>query len=72
MSVSAGGRSRTISLAGLDDAQMRREVEAYRQWRQARAKMVRTFTEMLEAVDRLGRVRTVSIERLRHARVRPE
>jgi hypothetical protein len=56
----------------LDDAQVQREVEAYRQWRQARAKMVRTFTEVLEAVDRLGRVRTVSLERLRHARVRPE
>lgn len=40
LSVSAGGRSRTISLAGLDGAEVQRDVEAYRQWRQARAKML--------------------------------
>lgn len=70
--MSAGGRSRILSLAGLDRARVRREVEAYRRWREARARMVRIFREVLEAVDRLGRVRTVPIERLRPARVRPE
>jgi hypothetical protein len=57
-------------LTRLDLAEVARHVEAYRQWREARAKMVRSFTEMLEAVDELGRLRTVPVERLRRARVR--
>jgi len=46
-------------------AQVERQVEAYRQWRQVRAKMVRSFTEVLKAVDELGRRRTLPVERLR-------
>ncbi len=70
LSVSDGQRSRTVSLAGLDLHEVALEVEAYRQWRQARAKMVRSFTEVLEAVDELGRWRTVPVDRLRRARGR--
>jgi len=65
LSVSEGGRSRGVSLAGVDMAQVERQVEAYRQWRQVRAKMVRSFTEVLKAVDELGRRRTLPVERLR-------
>lgn len=68
LSVSVGGRSRTISLAGLDCVQLHREVETYRQWRQARAEMVRVFAEIVQAVDQLGQVRTISAERLRQSR----
>lgn len=65
LSVSDGGRSRTVSLAGLDLGEVQGQVEAYRQWRQARAQMVQEFTEVLEAVDEMGRLRTVAVERLR-------
>lgn len=71
-SVSEGGRSHTVSLVGLDEAEVEREVETYRQWRQARAKRVQSFTELLEAVDQLGRLRTMAVERLRQARGRPQ
>jgi hypothetical protein len=54
-----------MSLAGLDLAEVEGLVEAYRQWRQARAKMVRGFAEVLQAVDELGRLRSVPVERRR-------
>lgn len=70
LSVSDGRRSRTVPLAGLDLAEVARRVEAYRQWREARAQIVRNIEEMLEVVDELGRLRTTPVERLRRARVR--
>jgi hypothetical protein len=70
LSVSDGRRSHTVPLTGLDLAGVARQVDTYRQWREARAKIVRSFGEVLQAVDELGRLRTVSVERLRHARVR--
>jgi hypothetical protein len=54
-----------MSLAGLDVGEVERHVEAYREFRQARGRMVQVFAELLEAVDELGRLRTVSVERLR-------
>ena len=68
--MSDGRRSRTVPLTALDVAEVARQVEAYRQWREARAQIVRSFAEMLEAVDDLGRLRTVTVEGLRRARAR--
>lgn len=70
LSVSQGGRSRALSLAGLDVAEVERQVEAYREFRQARGRMVQAFAELLKAVDELGRLRTVPVERLRRGGVR--
>jgi len=70
LSVSDGRRSRTVPLRGLDLAEVGRHVEAYRQWRQARAQIVQSFEAMLETVDDLGRLRTVTVEGLRRARGR--
>lgn len=70
LAVSTRGRSRTIPLGGLNEAHLRRHVQAYRQWRGARARMVKVFGRVLEAVDRLGRLRTVGVERLRDTRRR--
>ncbi len=61
LSVSDGRRSHPVSLAGLDLAEVERQVEAYRQWRQTRAKIVRSFAEFLEAGDELARLRTVPL-----------
>jgi len=68
LSVSDGRRSRQVSLVGLDLAEVTRHVEVYRQWRKARAKIVESFRGLLEAVDELGRLRTVPVQRLQGAR----
>lgn len=70
LSVSDGRRSRTVSWRGLDPSEVTRHVEAYRQWREARAKIVQGFSHLLEAVDELGQLRTVPVEGLRQVRVR--
>ena len=72
LSVSDGGRSKAMSLVGLDVAEVSRGVEASRHWRRTRTQIVRTFAEVLEAVDQLGRLRTVPVERLRRAGMRPQ
>lgn len=71
LSVSQAGRSKTVPLIGLVAAEVSQGVEAYRQWRQARAGLVQNFHALLEAVDELGRLRTVPVERLREARGGP-
>lgn len=65
LSVSEGGRSKAMSLAGFDEEEVSRGVDAFRQWKRARAQIVRAFAELLEAVDHLGRLRTVDVESLR-------
>ena len=69
-SIRAGGRSRTLPLAGVDREELSRHVGAYRELRRVRAEMVRTFDELLEAVDKLERLREISLERLKR-RERP-
>jgi len=64
LSVSAGGRSRVVSTAGLDRAELAAGVQAHRELRQARSSMVRTCRELLAAVDRMARVREVGLEQL--------
>ncbi len=64
------GRSKVVSMSRMDAGEVLRGVEAYRQWRRARARMVQSFQELLEAVEELGRLRTVSLERLRRSRGR--
>ena len=64
-SVSEGGRSRVVSTAGLDRAEVASCVRAHREFRRARSSMVRTFRELLGAVDRMARLREVGLEGLR-------
>ncbi len=66
-SVREGGRSRVVSMAGLDRAELTEAVHGYRELRRARAEMVRTFGEMLRQVDLMERLRLVDVERLKRA-----
>lgn len=63
--VSSGGRSRVVSLRGLDRQELEAGVQAWRQWRQTRAAMVAVFGELLRALDRLGEANTTPLERLK-------
>jgi hypothetical protein len=56
--VSSGGRSRVVSLRGLDRQEVEAGVKAWRQWRQTRAAMVAVFAELLRELDRLGEALT--------------
>lgn len=56
--VSEGGRSRVVSVRGLDRHELEAGVKAWRQWRQSRAAMVATFAELMRTVDRLGAATT--------------
>lgn len=64
-SVHSGGRSRTLPLTGVDREELSRHVGAYRELRRVRAKMVRTFDEMLKQVDKLERFREIGLARLK-------
>ena len=65
--VSADGRSRVVSLRGMDREEVEVGVKAWRQWRQTRAAMGVAFAELLRAVDRLGKANTRPVDRLRRA-----
>jgi len=69
--VRAGGRSRTLPLAGVDLEELSRCVGAYREMRRLRAEMVRTFRELLRQVDKLEGLREISLERLKCRRGSP-
>lgn len=64
-SIRAAGRSRTMPLTGVDREELARCVGVYRDIRRVRAEMVRSFGELLEAVDRLEGLRALGLERLR-------
>lgn len=63
--VRAGGRSRTLPLAGVDLEELARCVGAYRETRRVRAEMVRTFRELLRQADKLEGLRQISLDRLK-------
>ena len=64
-SIHAGGRSRTLPLAGVDREELSRHVGVYRELRRVRAEMVRTFAELLRKADQLERLRAIGLERLK-------
>lgn len=66
--VRAGGRSRTLPLTGVDREKLFQCVGAYRELCRVRAELVRAFGELLQQVDRLGRLREISLERLKRRR----
>lgn len=63
-SIRAVGRSRTVPLSGVDREELTRYVGVYRDIRRVRAEMVRSFGDLLEAVDRLEGLRAIGLERL--------
>ncbi len=70
LSVSRHGRPHTVPLAGVDLEDVERHVEAYREWRAARALIVQALAQMLQAVDALARLRTIRVKDLRRGRGR--
>lgn len=70
-SIRSGGRSRTLSLTGVNREELSRHVGVYRELRRVRAGMVRTFNELLRQVDRLELLREISLARLKRRRRLP-
>jgi len=59
-------RSRRIATVSRMDAETVRSLTlSYRQFRDARAEMVRTFQALMRTFDELGRLRRVSVQELR-------
>jgi hypothetical protein len=63
--VRAGGRSRTLPLAGVDLEELTRCVGAYRDLRRVRAEMVRAFRELLRQAEKLEGLRQISLAELK-------
>lgn len=64
-SVYAGGRSRPVSMAGIERGELAQCVQAHQEFRKARAEMVRTHVQLMKVVDRLGKLRRISPDELR-------
>jgi hypothetical protein len=66
--LSEEGKTRMVALGGVDLSKLRHAVEGYREFRRARAAVVKICEEVLGLIDRLERLRRIEPETLREPR----
>lgn len=66
LTVQKDGKSRWVSLEGLDKEKVQQLVRDWRRFRMVRSEMLHTFRDLLSEVDQLGRMRQVDLRDLDH------